>query len=397
MGILGLGVSFRRAPVELLERLAFTDDDLTKAYRHALDLPGVEEAVVLSTCNRVEVYGSVSSYHAGFLALKRLLCETRGVAPEELADPLYAHWERDAADHLFAVAAGLDSMVLGETQIHAQVREALHRAEAEEAAGPMLTGVFHAASRAGRRVRQETSLGAAPDAFVALGTDLAEEALGDLGGRDVVVIGAGQMAALAVKHLHRRGVGPIRILNRSLEHARALAERTDAEHGDLDALPDALTHADLVVSATGAAGHVVTADAVAEAMAGRAGRTAGARRPRRAPRRRSALRGRARRRGVRHRRAPRAGRLALPRNRRRHRARARAGRRGGPPLGAASARRGARAGDQGAPRARRGRRSTPSCRACARGWPASTPTSVPRSRRSCAGSPRSSCTTRSWA
>ena len=273
MGILGLGISFRRAPVELLERLAFTDDDLTKAYRHALDLPGVEEAVILSTCNRVEVYGAVASYHTGFLALKRLLCETRGVTPEELADPLYAHWERDAADHLFAVAAGLDSMVLGETQIHAQVREALHRAQTEEAAGPFLTGVFHAASRAGRRVRQETSLGAAPDAFVALGTDLAEETLGDLAGRDVVVVGAGQMAALAVKHLHRRGVGPIRILNRSLERARALADRTDAEHGDLDALPSALSTADLVVSATGAAGHVVTADAVTAAMAGRAGRT----------------------------------------------------------------------------------------------------------------------------
>ena len=273
MGILGLGISFRRAPVELLERLAFTDDDLTKAYRHALDLPGVEEAVILSTCNRVEVYGSVASYHTGFLALKRLLCETRGVTPEELADPLYAHWERDAADHLFAVAAGLDSMVLGETQIHAQVREALHRAQTEEAAGTLLTGVFHAASRAGRRVRQETSLGAAPDAFVALGTDLAEETLGDLAGRDVVVVGAGQMAALAVKHLHRRGVGPIRILNRSLEHARALADRTNAEHGDLDALPGALSTADLVVSATGAAGHVVTADAVTAAMAGRAGRT----------------------------------------------------------------------------------------------------------------------------
>ncbi|MEP6759473.1 MAG: glutamyl-tRNA reductase [Actinomycetota bacterium] len=273
MGILGLGISFRRASVELLERLAFTDDDLTKAYRHALDLPGIEEAVILSTCNRVEVYGSVVSYHAGFLALKRLLCETRGVATEELADPLYAHWEGDAADHLFSVAAGLDSMVLGETQIHAQVRGALRRAESEEAAGPILTGVFHAATRAGRRVRQETSLGAAPDAFVALGIDLAEEALGDLTGRDVVVVGAGQMAALAVKQLHRRGVGPIRILNRSLEHARALAERTDAEHGDLEALPSALTRADLVVSATGAAGHVLTADSVTAAGAGRAGRT----------------------------------------------------------------------------------------------------------------------------
>ena len=135
--------------------------------RVAADLDGIDGAVILSTCNRVEVYGDVSSYHAGFLALKRLLTETRGIAAEELADPLYAHWERDAADHLFAVASGLDSMVLGETQIHAQVRDALRRAEAEDASTSPLTALFHSAARAGRRVRQETSLGAAPDAFVA--------------------------------------------------------------------------------------------------------------------------------------------------------------------------------------------------------------------------------------
>jgi glutamyl-tRNA reductase len=258
MAVLTLGISFRRAPIELLEQLAFTDDDLAKAYRHALDQGGVDEAVILSTCNRVEITANVESYHGGFLALKRLLAESRGVDPDTLAEPLYSHYEHDAADHLFAVAAGLDSMVLGETQIHAQVREALRRAERENAAGPHLKALFHAASRAGRRVRSETGLGAAPDAFVELGADLAAEALVDLQGRDVVVVGAGQMAALAVKHLRRRSVGPVRILNRSLEHARALAARTNAEHGDLDALPEALRHADLVVSATGAAGTVVT-------------------------------------------------------------------------------------------------------------------------------------------
>ena len=269
MAILTLGISFRRAPIELLERLAFADDDLTKAYRVADDLDGLEGAVVLSTCNRVEVYGEVASYHAGFLALKRLLLETRGIAAEELAEPLYAHWEVDAADHLFAVSSGLDSMVLGETQIATQVREALRRAQAEDASSPSLTGLFHAAGRAGRRVRQETSLGAAPDAFVGLGADLAEDAIGGLAGRDVVVVGAGTMAALAVKHLRRRGVGPVRILNRSLEHARSLAERTSAEHGPLDALPAALRRADLVVSATGAAGTVIRRSVVAEVMAAR--------------------------------------------------------------------------------------------------------------------------------
>jgi glutamyl-tRNA reductase len=272
MAILTLGVSFRRAPIELLERLAFTDDDLAKAYGVADDLDGVEGAVILSTCNRVEVYGEVTSYHAGFLALKRLLTQTREVAAEELADPMYAHWERDAADHLFAVASGLDSMVLGETQIYAQVREALRRAEAEGAAAAPLTALFHSAARAGRRVRQETSLGAAPDAFVALGADIAEDAVAGLAGREVVVVGAGMMAALAVKHLRQRGVGPVRVLNRSLEHARALAERTNAEHGDLDALPEAMRHADLVVSATGAAGIVIKRATVADAMTARDGR-----------------------------------------------------------------------------------------------------------------------------
>jgi glutamyl-tRNA reductase len=270
MAVLALGISFRRAPIELLERLAFADDDLVKAYRRVQDVDDVEEAVVLSTCNRVEIYGAVPSYHAGFLTLKRLLAETRGVAEADLADGLYAHWERDAVEHLFSVAGGLDSMVLGETQIQSQVREALRLAEGEGAAGSRMQALFHAASRAGRRIRQETSLGAAPDAFVERAAALAEDVLGDLSGRSVVVIGAGTMASLAVKHLRRRGVGPVRILNRSLQHARSLAERHQAEPGDLAALPDAVPEADLLVSATGATGVVVSADLVRAARPGEA-------------------------------------------------------------------------------------------------------------------------------
>ena len=268
MPILTLGISFRRAPIELLERLSFADGDLVKGYRHALDMEAVDEAVILSTCNRVEIYANVPSYHAGFLALKRILTETRGVAPDELAEPLYSHWEQDAADHLFAVASGLDSMVLGETQIHAQVREALRIAEAEGASGPATRSLFHAAGRAGRRARAETSLGAAPDAFVALGADLATDVLGDLHGRDVVVVGAGQMAGLAVKHLRGRGVGAIRVVNRSLERARALAERSGDGFAGLDQLSTAIAGADLVVSATGATEAVIDARVVRSALDG---------------------------------------------------------------------------------------------------------------------------------
>ena len=266
MPILTLGISFRRAPIELLERLSFADGNLVKGYRHVLDMEAVDEAVILSTCNRVEIYANVPSYHAGFLALKRILTETRGVSPDELAEPLYSHWEQDAADHLFAVASGLDSMVLGETQIHAQVREALRIAEAEGVSGPATRSLFHAAGRAGRRARAETSLGAAPDAFVALGADLATDVLGDLEGRDVVVVGAGQMAGLAVKHLRDRGVGAIRVLNRSLERARALAERSGDGFAGLDQLSTAIAGADLVVSATGAIEAVIDARVLRAAL-----------------------------------------------------------------------------------------------------------------------------------
>ena len=269
MAFLALGVSHRHAHVELLERLAFSDDDLVKAYRRAADDPAIEEAVILSTCNRVEIYGSVPSYHAGFQSLKRLLCESRDVPADELAEPLYSHYELDSAEHLFGVASGLDSMVVGEPQILSQVREALKLAQAEGAAGSGVTGLFHAAARTGRRVRTETSVGAAPGTFVEAGAELGAEALGGLEGKTVVVIGAGQMSALAVKHLRRRDVGAVRILNRSIERARSLAERTSADHGDLGDLRAALAWADLVVSATGAAGIVLTERTLRDAAAGR--------------------------------------------------------------------------------------------------------------------------------
>jgi len=269
MAVLALGISHRHADVALLERLAFADEDLVKAYRRTEDDPAIDGAVVLSTCNRVEIYGSVPSYHAGFQALKRVLCETRGVAADDLAQPLYSHYEDDAAEHLFGVAGGLDSMVLGEPQILSQVRDAWRRADADRAAGRALGALFQAAARTGRRVRSETNVGAAPDVFVSAGADLAADALGGLDGRHAVVVGAGQMSALAVEHVRRRGVATVRILNRSPERTRTLAGRTEAEPGDLADLPNALADADLVVSATGAAGVMLTEELLRDATAGR--------------------------------------------------------------------------------------------------------------------------------
>src|SRR5919106_3878679 len=191
MPILCLGISYRHAPVELLERLAVGDDEYPKAYRHLTSMDSVREGVILSTCNRVEVYAEVEGYHQGFQDLKRFLSESREVDVDAFAEPLYAHYEDHAAEHVFSVAAGLDSMVLGEPQILAQVRAALRTAEAEEATGPSVSALFRHAVRAGRRVRAETGIGASPAAFVEAGAGLAAEHLGGLEGRSGGGVGAG--------------------------------------------------------------------------------------------------------------------------------------------------------------------------------------------------------------
>ena len=264
MPILAMGVSYRRAPVELLERLSFVEDEYPKAYRRLMELDAVREGAILSTCNRAEVFAEVTTYHAGFLDLKRFLCESRDVPPEELAEPLYSHYEDDAADHLFSVAAGIDSMVVGEPQVLAQVRRAYGRAESEGAGGPMLSALFRGAIRAGKRARAETNIGASPSAFIEAGADLAEQALGGLAAKSILVVGAGGMAALAARHLRERGAGHIRILNRSVERAQRVAQQTGgaSEPGHLDLLVPAMARADMVVSSTGAAGVIIATASV---------------------------------------------------------------------------------------------------------------------------------------
>ncbi len=269
MPILALGVSYRRASVDLLERLAFPDEAFEKAYDRLRGLEDVAGAVLLSTCNRVEVYAEVSRYHQGFQDLKTFLADAREVSVEEFADPLYAHYEDQAAEHLFSVAAGIDSMVLGEPQILSQVRAAMKRAEEEGASGASLGSLFRQAVRVGRRARAETDVGASPAAFVEAGAALAQEHLGGLEGRRALVLGAGKMSALAVDALRERGVGQVRVLNRTPERARRLASRVGAEHGGLDALEEGLRWADLVVASTGATGIVVDAAAAGGALDGR--------------------------------------------------------------------------------------------------------------------------------
>ena len=268
MPILALGVSYRRASLDLLERLSLGEERLTKAYRRLIEDTEIAESVLLSTCNRVELYGEVGSYHTGFLAMKRFLGEASEVPVEELAHFLYAHYEDSAAEHLFRVASGLDSMVLGESEILGQVRAARRRAEAEGTCGAAVSDLFRAAVRAGRRVRAETDVGASPAAFVGAGLDAAELAVGTLRGRTAIVVGAGTMAALAASALRARGAAPIRIVNRTTARAAALADRFDAEPIGMEGLGSALAGASVAICCTGAVSTVVGPQAVRRALAG---------------------------------------------------------------------------------------------------------------------------------
>ena len=272
MAILSLGVSYRAASVDLLEQLAFADDDLAKAYDHVTRQPAVRGAVIISTCNRVEVIADVDSYHAGFQEIKEFLAESRELSAESFAEPLYSHYEEQAVEHLFDVAAGIDSMVIGEPQILTQVRAAIRTATAEDAAGPTLEGLFRHAVSAGRRARAESGIGASAAAFVETGVAAAESALGPLEGARLLVLGAGQMGSLAARSLRDHGVADVKVLNRSLERAQALARRTGGSAGALAHLPEALEHADLVVTSTGASGTIVDAGTVEEAMRARDGK-----------------------------------------------------------------------------------------------------------------------------
>src|SRR5262245_8039178 len=236
-----MGVTFRRAPLDLLERLAIADDQLPKAYLRLADDPDVHEAVLLSTCNRVEVYAEVDSYHAGSLALRRFLTSDTDVAASELSEALDSGYEEQAVGHLFLVAAGLESMVVGEPQILGQIRAAHRRAEEEGAAGPSTSALFRAAVRTGRRARSEAGLGAPPAAFIAAGLEEARARLGGpVAGLPAAVVGAGRMASLAVAALREAGAGPIRVVNRTLDHAEGVAAGVGERAFGLDALPDVL-------------------------------------------------------------------------------------------------------------------------------------------------------------
>lgn len=269
MSTLAVGLSHRSAPVAVLERAALGGDDTTKLCRELVETAHVAEAIVLSTCNRVEVYAEVDKFHPGVQDVSNLVARACGVELDELAGHLYVHYEDRAVAHLFSVACGLDSMVVGEGQVLGQVRGAYRDAREQGTLAGLLGGLVEQALRVGKRARAETGIDRAGRSLVAVGVQLAADRLAGLAGKHAVIVGAGSMAALAASALRRESVATLTVANRTPDHARRLAEGMHDRAVGLDALGPALADADVVVCATGSTGIVVDAEAIESAMAGR--------------------------------------------------------------------------------------------------------------------------------
>ena len=278
MSVLVVGLSHKSAPVTVLERAAAVSGDaLAKLLSDLARAEPVAETFVVSTCNRVEVYADVDRFHAGVTAICELLARHCGIPARELTRHLYVHYEDRAVSHLLAVACGLDSMVAGDEQIVGQVRSALRLADEQDTVGRVLGDLGRVALRAGKRARAETGIGRAGVSLLSLAAQLAAPSIGGssgqgLAGRDVLVVGAGSMSALAVATASRDGAASVVVANRTRRHAERLAAWSGVAAtrvAGLDELPAALAEADIVICCTGAAGHVITADVVPAARRGR--------------------------------------------------------------------------------------------------------------------------------
>jgi glutamyl-tRNA reductase len=263
MSVLLFGVSHRTAPVPVLEQLSTGDSDQVKIADRLLQSSLITEAMVVSTCNRVEVYAVVDAFHGGLSVIGQVLAEHSAMSLNDLTKYAYVRYAEAAVEHLFAVASGLDSAVVGERQVLGQVRRAYGAAEANRTVGRVLHDLAQRALSVGKRVHTETSIDAAGNSVVSVALGMADQQLGGLDRRRAVVVGAGAMGALSAKHLVRAGVERIHIVNRTLPRAKRLAHTirdlgVAADAFPFDHLPPVLTDADVVVCCTGAVRPVVT-------------------------------------------------------------------------------------------------------------------------------------------
>jgi glutamyl-tRNA reductase len=281
MSVLVVGLSHKGAPMALLERTVLAGDSLTKLLHDVARADDVAGALVLSTCNRTEIYAEAGSFHGSVAAICDLFSRHTGVPHAELTSSLYVHYADRAVQHLLTVACGLDSIVIGESQILGQLRSALRLARDEGTLGRILADLGSLALRAGKRAQAETGVGAAGPSLVSVGLraavdqlqgpDEGERGTPSLAGLDVLVVGAGAMSALAAASVARAGAASLVIANRTRSHAERLAAQHGGRAAAIADLPELLAAADLVVTCTGAPGHVITASMVRAAVVDRAG------------------------------------------------------------------------------------------------------------------------------
>ncbi|MET0898027.1 MAG: glutamyl-tRNA reductase [Mycobacterium sp.] len=276
MSVLLFGVSHRSAPVSVLEQLSTDESDQAKIVDAMLQSPLVTEAMVLSTCNRVEIYAVVEAFHGGLSVIGQVLSEYSGMSMGDLTKYAYVRYAEAAVEHMFSVASGLDSAVIGEQQVLGQVRRAYASAEANHTVGRTLHELSQRALSVGKRVHSETGIDAAGASVVSVALGMAAARLDGLAGRSAAVIGAGSMGALSAAHLVRAGITSVNVLNRSVPRAERLAanlreQGVTAQAFSLDDVAVALTDVDVVVTSTGAVRPVVSLADVHHALAHRTG------------------------------------------------------------------------------------------------------------------------------
>lgn len=272
MSIVAIGCNHRSTPLSVLERMTVAADDLPKALSDLGSAQNLSEVVVLSTCNRVEIYAYAERFHGGYQDIREFIGRHAGLAPEDIADHLYALHDAEAVRHLFSVTAGLDSAVVGEHEILGQVRTAWDRSSEHGTVGSVLGPLFRHALETGKRARTDTAIGRGIASVSQAAVALATDRLGGLDGRTVLVLGAGEMAEGTVKSLAAAGTSDIFVANRTWANAVRLAEACSGTAVGLDQVPDALVAVDVLVTTTGAQELILERVGVADVIERRAGR-----------------------------------------------------------------------------------------------------------------------------
>src|SRR4051794_417377 len=270
--LIAIGASHKTAPLALRERVALTDGAAEALLGELVATPAIAEAVAVSTCNRTELYLVVGDPVEGESVVLSALARRAGIRPTELLDSIYSLRNCDAARHLYRVTSGLESMVVGESEVQGQVKRAYDLALSARTTGRMTNQLFRAALATGKRVRTETQISAGRASVASVAVDAARAALGDLARRHVLIVGAGETAELTAQALHAQGVTTMFVANRRRDRAIALAQRFGGASGSFDALPGELERADIVIASTASPHHLLGAEELADVMQARGGR-----------------------------------------------------------------------------------------------------------------------------